>query len=99
MRADAPAKLELGKDAHLAIIGNALADRMQHDGTLEAFIHKTWPQADIAIRNLGFAADEITSSLDKLQADLDKYLKDLEAQKFDGKGAPRVVLFSPIAQE
>ena len=135
LHAAAPAKLELGKDTRIAIIGNALADRMQHDGTLEAFIHRARPVDDIAIRNLGFAADEITSNvrsdgtpppkewltkmkadvvlafwgfnesfngpagLDKFKADLDKYLKDLAAQKFNGKGAPRVVLFSPIAQE
>ena len=59
--AEAPAKLELQKDEHIAIVGNALADRMQHDGTLEAFIHKAHPKADISIRNLGFAADEINS--------------------------------------
>ena len=135
LHADAPTKLELGKDTHIAIIGNGLADRMQHDGTLEAFIHRAHPQDDIAIRNLGFAADEITSSvrsdgvpppnewltkvkadvvlafwgfnesfkgsegLDKFKADLDKYLKDLAAKNFSGKGAPRVVLLSPIAQE
>src|SRR3954470_11445261 len=56
-----PDKLELHAGEHVAIIGNALADRMQHDGTLEAFIHAAHPKDDIAIRNLGFAADEINS--------------------------------------
>ncbi len=132
---EAPAKLELGKDTRIAIVGNALADRMQHDGTLEALIHKAYPKNDIAIRNLGFAADEITShmrsdevpttdaflamskadvvlafwgynesfkgyeGLEKFKTELDKYLKDLKAKNYSGKGAPRVVLFSPIAQE
>ena len=63
LRAEPPAKVELKKDEHIAIVGNALADRMLHDGTLEAFIHKAHPQDDISIRNLGFAADEITSHM------------------------------------
>src|SRR5688500_2091162 len=58
-----PAKVELQKGESVAIVGNALADRMQHDGTLEAFIHKAHPQDDITIRNLGFAADEVNSHM------------------------------------
>ncbi len=130
-----PVKLELAPGEHVAIVGNALADRMLHDGTLEAFIHKAHAKDDISIRNLGFAADEITShvrsdgtpppnewlrmvqadvvlafwgfnesfkgydGLPKFKDELDKYLKDLKAAKFNGKSAPRVVLVSPIAQE
>ncbi len=130
-----PEKIELTKGEHIAIVGNALADRMQHDGTLEAFIAKAHPQDDISIRNLGFAADEITlarradgvpampvwlekvkadvvlafwgfnesfagyEGIEKFKADLDKYLKGLAALKPNGHAAPKVVLFSPIAQE
>src|SRR5205809_231415 len=54
-----PAKLTVQAGEHVAIVGNALADRMLHDGTLEAFIHKAQPQDNISVRNLGFAADEI----------------------------------------
>lgn len=57
--AEPPAKLELHQGDHVAIVGNTLADRMLHDGTLEAFIHKAHPQDDVTIRNLGFDADEI----------------------------------------
>jgi azurin/glucose/arabinose dehydrogenase/lysophospholipase L1-like esterase len=135
LRAEAPTKLEVGKDTHIAIMGNALADRMQHDGTLEAMIHKAHPQDDISIRNLGFAADEITSrvrsegvpsqddwlnkakadvilafwgynesfkgagGLEKFKSDLNKYLTSFRAKAYNGKSAPRLVLFSPIAQE
>src|ERR1700733_14152440 len=120
----APVKLELQKGDHIAIIGNALADRMQHDGTLEAFIHKAFPQDDISIRNLGFAAGEINShvrsddvptpeewlskvkadvvlafwgfnesfkgyeGVEKFKSELDKYLKDLKAAKYNGQRAP-----------
>ena len=135
LNAAPPEKLELQPGEHVAIVGNALADRMLHDGTLEAFIHKALPKHDISIRNLGFASDEITvhmrsdavpppedwlkkmqadvvlafwgfnesfkgyEGIEKFKTDLDKYLKDLKAAQFNGKSAPRVVLFSPIAQE
>ncbi len=135
LQAAAPTKLEVEKDTRIAIVGSGLADRMQHDGTLEALIHKANPQADISIRNLGFAGDEVTSrirsddvpttdaflsmakadvvlafwgynesfkayeGLEKFKANLDAYLKDLKVKNYSGKGAPRVVLFSPIAQE
>ncbi len=130
-----PTKLDLAPGDHVAIVGNALAERMLHDGTLEAFIHKAQPQRDISVRNLGFASDEINlhvrsdgvpppeelltkmkadvvlafwgfnesfkgyEGLTQFKADLDKYLKDFKEARFNGKSAPRVVLFSPIAQE
>ncbi len=130
-----PEKLALHAGDHVAIVGNALADRMQHDGTLEAYIHAAHPKDDIAVRNLGFAADEITShvrsmdvpppeewlakfktdvvlafwgfnesfkgyeGLEAFKSDLDKYLKTTLASQYNGKSAPRLVLFSPIAEE
>src|SRR5205823_363819 len=54
------ADFELKKDEHIALIGNALAERMQHDGWLEALIQSRFPQHEIVIRNLGFSADELT---------------------------------------
>ena len=54
------AQLELKKGDHISIIGNTLADRLQHDGTLEAMIHHAFPQLDLSVRHLGFAADELT---------------------------------------
>ncbi len=133
--AAAPEKVALQKGEHIAIIGNTLADRMQHDGTLEAFIYKAFPQGDLTIRNLGFSADEVAARmrsddvpkpeewLTKAQADvvfafwgfnesfggydgitkfkteMEKFIKETLAAKYNGKSAPRLVLFSPIAQE
>ncbi len=133
-----PAKLELNPGDHIAIIGNALADRMTHDGTLEAMIHKTYSQHDLVIRNLGFAGDEVVTrarsenfgtpdewlkrvkadvilaffgfnesfagpaGLPKFRTDLDKFIKAAKAADYSGKGEkspPKLVLFSPIAQE
>lgn len=133
--AESPGKLELKKGDHISIIGNTLADRMQHDGYLESFIHKAFAQNNLTFRNLGFSGDELTvrlrsesfgtpdewltknktdvvlaffgfnesfsgpAGLDKFKADLEKFLDDTTKQKYNGSTAPRIVLFSPIAQE
>lgn len=43
----------------IAIIGNTLADRMQHDAWLETFIHALHPDLDLVFRNLGYPGDEL----------------------------------------
>src|ERR1043166_9353025 len=52
--------LELKDGDHISLIGNALADRMQHDGWLEALLQAQFPNQHLSIRNLGFAGDELT---------------------------------------
>jgi len=50
---------ELKKGDHICIIGNTLADRMQHDGWVESYIYARHPNLDLVIRNLGFSGDEV----------------------------------------
>src|SRR5205085_9265073 len=57
------AKLELRHGDHICIIGNTLADRMQHDGWLETLLHSRFPKHELVIRNLGFSGDELTLRL------------------------------------
>ncbi|HEV3144491.1 MAG TPA: PVC-type heme-binding CxxCH protein [Gemmataceae bacterium] len=151
---------ELKKGDHICIVGNTLADRMQHFGWLETLIHARYPQHELVFRNLGYSGDEINQrlrsmdfgspdqwlagsapipqpkklnpnspveqnrfehtntkadvifaffgynesfagekGLPKFKQELDGYLRHLLSQKYNGKSAPRVVLFSPIAQE
>ena len=128
-------QLELKKGDHIALIGNSLADRMQHHGWLETLLVAKYPQHELVFRNLAAPADEVATwhrsenfgsrdqwltkvkadvifafygfnesfkgdaGLDKFKADLDKFLKDSKTKNYSGKGAPRVVLFSPIANE
>lgn len=54
-------ELELKKGEHICLIGNTLADRMQHDGWLETYIQSRFPELDLTIRNLGFSADELAT--------------------------------------
>ena len=53
------AGIELKKGDHISIVGNALADRMQHSGFLEALIYSSFPSHDLVFRNLGFSGDEL----------------------------------------
>ena len=55
--------LRLEKGDHVSIIGNTTADRMQHSGWLETMLQSRLPQHQLVIRNLGFAADELTIRL------------------------------------
>lgn len=45
----------------MCIIGNALADRMQHDGWMETHVQSRMAGKGIAFRNLGVAGDTVTS--------------------------------------
>ncbi len=128
-------RLELAKGDHVAIIGNTLADRMQHFGHLEALVQSRFPRHEVVFRNLGFSGDELTlrlrsagfgspdehlaavradvvlaffgynesfggqAGLDKFKHDLKEFITHTLGQKYNGRSAPRLVLFSPIAHE
>jgi glucose/arabinose dehydrogenase len=156
------APLEMKKGDHICIIGNTLAERMQHAGWLETLMHARFPQHNLVFRNLGYSGDEIElgkrlrsmdfgtpdqwlagnapvpqpqklspkdqvaenrfdktntradvifaffgynesfageAGLPKFKQDLEAFIKHTLAQKYNGSSAPRLVLFSPIAQE
>src|SRR5262249_12309155 len=153
-------KLVLQPGDHICIIGNTLADRMQHFGWLETLIYARFPKHELVFRNLGFSGDELTfrqrsmdfgspdqwlsasapipqpnklphrhlcrenrfeltntkadvifaffgynesfageAGLPKFKQGLEAFIKHTLAQKYNGKSAPRLVLFSPIAHE
>src|SRR5947207_39848 len=128
-------QLSLNKGDHIAYIGNALADRMQHHGFLETLIYARFPNHDLVFRNLAASGDEVATwhrsenfgsrdewlaktkadvilafygfnesfkgeaGLDKFKRDFDKFLKDIKSKNYSGKDAPRLVVFSPIANE
>jgi len=128
-------RLELKQGDHIAIIGNTLADRMQHSGYFEALTHTRFPKHELVFRNLGFSADEVAArlreenfgspddwltkvgadvvfamfgfnesfkgeaGLEKFRSDLTKFINDTKKANYRGQGAPRLVLFSPIAAE
>jgi putative heme-binding domain-containing protein len=56
-------RLTIRPGDHISIIGNTLADRMQHDGWLQTYLHSRFPKHQLTIRNLGFSGDELTLRL------------------------------------
>ena len=54
-------KLELKPGDHIAIIGNTLADRMQHSGYFEALTYEKFPKHELVFRNLSMSADEVVT--------------------------------------
>ena len=60
LRAATHLPLELQKGDRIAILGNGLADRMQHDGWLETFLQARFPEHELVVRHLGFTGDELT---------------------------------------
>ena len=158
----------LNKGDHICIVGNTLAERMQHFGWLETLIHARFPEHNLVFRNLGYSGDEIDgwqnpnhrmrsmsfgshdewlsgvapcpqpaklskkdldkvrenrfeltntkadvifafygynesfageAGLDTFQQNVAAFIKHTLEQKYNGKSAPRLVLFSPIAHE
>ena len=47
--------LTLKANDHIALIGNALPDRMQHDGWLETYLQRANPDKKLLIRNMAFS--------------------------------------------
>ncbi len=56
-----PETLAFKKGEHIAIVGNQLADRMQHSAWLETLIHAKFPAQQLVFRNLSAAGDEVAT--------------------------------------
>ena len=127
--------LKLKKGDNVVFIGNTTADRMQHHGWLETYIHALHPEHDLVFRNLGFPGDELKTrmrsanfgtpdqwltkteadvifsffgynealkgdtALEGFKSDLAETIDGMRAQKYNGRSAPQLVFFSPIAHE
>jgi putative heme-binding domain-containing protein len=50
---------QLRSGDHICIIGNTLAERMQHYGWLETLIQSRFPKHNLVFRNLGYSGDEV----------------------------------------
>ena len=55
------AQLELKKGDHVVLIGNTLAERMQHHGWLESYVQAALPKHELVFRNHGFSGDKVNS--------------------------------------
>jgi putative heme-binding domain-containing protein len=55
------AEFDFSKGDHVAIVGNTLADRIQHYGWLETMLQTRFSKQELVFRNLGFSADTLTT--------------------------------------
>ena len=53
--------LDFNKGEHVVLIGNALAERMQHHGWLESYIQGTMAEKELVFRNHGFGGDKVNN--------------------------------------
>src|SRR5881409_1722906 len=85
---------------NLAASGDEVATwhRSENFGSRDEWLTKT--KADVILAFYGFNESfKGQGALDKFRKELDKFLKDAKAKDYSGKGPPRLVLFSPIANE
>jgi azurin/lysophospholipase L1-like esterase len=55
----ANAEFSFNEGDHICLIGNSLAERMQHHGWLETLLQSQLPNKNLVIRNLGFPGDQV----------------------------------------
>ncbi len=127
--------ITLNPGERIAIVGNTLADRIQHHNNLETLITQKFPQHNLTFRNLAAAGDELVTrarskdfgtpdewltkvqpnvvfaffgynesfagpeGLPKFKQELEDYLRNVRSKSYNGIAPPRIVLFSPIANE
>ena len=85
---------------NLAVAGDEVAfrHRSENFGTPDEWLTRT--KADVVWAFFGFNESfKGPAGLDKFKSDLDQFLKKTKAANYNGKGSPRIVLFSPIANE
>ena len=85
---------------NLAVGGDELTVRLRSEAFGSPDEHLTIHKADVIFAFFGYNESFAGSKgLEKFRKDLGGFLKKTLAQKYNGKSAPRVVLFSPIAHE
>lgn len=85
---------------NLAVAADEVATwhRSENFGTRDEWLTKV--RADVIFAFYGFNESfKGDAGLEKFKTDLDKFLKDSKTKNYSGKGAPSIVLFSPIANE
>ncbi|HUS34493.1 MAG TPA: SGNH/GDSL hydrolase family protein, partial [Verrucomicrobiae bacterium] len=85
---------------NLAVSGDEITfrHRSENFGSPDEWLTRVG--ADVIFAFWGFNESfKGAEGLEKFKADLDKWIKDTKQQNYSGKGAPRIVLFSPIANE
>ena len=76
----------------------AARQRSENFGSPDTWLEKV--KADVVFAFFGFNESfKGQEGLPQFKADVDRFLKETKARRYNGKSAPRIVLFSPIAHE
>ncbi len=59
LSAASPRALEVREGDHICLIGNTLAERLQHFNHWESLLHQRFPGHQLVVRNLAWPADEV----------------------------------------
>ena len=90
----ARAQIELKKGDHIAIVGSGLANRQQHHGWLESLIHQAYPDLELTVRNLGFAADEVNVHPRSDEVPTTEYSLNMKPGTLETKGGNTDVVYT-----
>ena len=85
---------------NLAVAGDEVSTwhRSENFGTRDEWLTRV--KADVIFAFYGFNESfKGDAGLAKFKADLGKFIQDAKSKNYSGKGSPRIVLFSPIANE
>src|SRR5262249_1079799 len=85
---------------NLAVSGDevVIRHRSENFGSPDEWLTKT--KADVILAFFGFNESfKGAAGLDKFKKELDQFIKNAKSRDYSGRGAPRLVLFSPIANE
>ena len=75
-----PSPFAFQKGDTIAIIGNGLADRMQHDGWMETYLQMANPDKELVFRNLSLTGDRVDHyPRSKGFTPMEEYLRHVEA--------------------
>ena len=74
-------QFEFHKGDRVAIVGNSLGERLQHDGWLETYLQAAFPDDSLIFRNLGYSGDQVhyRPRAHVGFGDSDKHLTDMKA--------------------
>src|SRR5262249_8817692 len=85
---------------HLGFSGDELTIRLRSAGFGTPDQWLTTTRADVIFAFFGYNESfGAQAGLDKFKKDLDDFIKHTLRQRYNGKSAPRLVLFSPVAHE
>lgn len=78
--------------------GDQVLSRPRNSGFMDPHSYLTLSKADVIFAFFGYN-ESYANKPDQFKKDLIKWIDETQSKNYSGKGAPRIILFSPIAHE